>query len=393
MGSAIKRAGTIQTMILWTVLIVLCFFATDLFALQDGESCSHQGESGVCRPYSKCKRGNRITVCSYSATEAIVCCPQSQQLDSPPSGFSIPTPLNSQSRGGSERISEKKCNEYKDLTTESVAISALTLNPTLVKIDVPKCEMVVKLIVGGNVTKPGEFPHMAAIGWRQPNGGYSFDCGGSLISEYYVLTAAHCYAESADGTLPSIVRLGEQSLVREDDGAEPENYDILRFIVHPDLKRSVGKYNDIALIQLTERVIFTNFIRPACLYPSEVLNVRTAIATGFGRTEYLGAKSDELRKVALNIYNNELCAERYRYDRHLRQGILSTQMCVGDLAGGKDTCQGDSGGPLQVTVQENHCMFYILGVTSLGQVCGSSTPAIYTKVHPYLDWIESVVWG
>uniref|UniRef100_A0A182PAJ9 Peptidase S1 domain-containing protein n=1 Tax=Anopheles epiroticus TaxID=199890 RepID=A0A182PAJ9_9DIPT len=279
----------------------------------DGESCTHQGEAGVCRPYSKCKRGTRITVCSYSATEAIVCCPRSQQLDNP-SGLSIATPLSSNRRGEVERISEK--SKYR--------------------------------------TDRPPWPH------------------GRI--------------------LPTIVRLGDQSLVRQDDGAEPEDYDILRFIVHPDFKWSAGKYNDLALIQLTERVIFTNFIRPACLYQAQSLNVRTAIATGFGLTEDFGTKSDELRKVALNIYSNDLCAERYRLNRHIRQGIRTTQMCVGDLAGGKDTCQGDSGGPLQVTREENQCMFYIVGVTSFGQVCGSATPAIYTKVSSYLDWIESVVW-
>ncbi|XP_053670866.1 uncharacterized protein LOC128721164 [Anopheles nili] len=284
------------------------------------------------------------------------------------------------------------CNEYKKLTTDSVAVSALTLNPTLVKIDVPKCDMVVKLIVGGNVTKPGEFPHMAAIGWRLPTGGYSFDCGGSLISDQYVLTAAHCYIEADDGVLPSIVRLGDQSLVRQDDGAEPQDYQILRFIVHPEFKWREGKYNDLAVIQLRDRVRFTNFIRPACLYDTDVLSTPTVIATGFGLMEDFGTKSDELRKVSLYIYGNDLCAERYRLNRHMRQGIRNSQMCVGNLAGGKDTCQGDSGGPLQITREENQCMFYIVGVTSFGQVCGSATPAIYTKVSSYLNWIESVVW-
>lgn len=70
----------------------------------------------------------------------------------------------------------------------------MTLTPMVVTYEVPKCDNIVKLIVGGNVTKPGEFPHMAAIGWRR-GGIMSFDCGGSLISDQYVLTAAHCYTE------------------------------------------------------------------------------------------------------------------------------------------------------------------------------------------------------
>lgn len=149
--------------------------------------------------------------------------------------------------------------------------------------EVPKCDNIVKLIVGGNVTKPGEFPHMAAIGWRRGNI-ETFDCGGSLISDRYVLTAAHCYLE-LDGQLPSFVRLGDQNLVRQDDGAHPKDVDILTFIRHPNFKRSQGLYNDIALVKLEESVKFTNFIRPACLYDREQVATEQAIATGFGLTE------------------------------------------------------------------------------------------------------------
>ncbi|XP_058169737.1 venom protease-like [Anopheles ziemanni] len=353
----------------------------------EGESCTILWEQGVCTPFSKCIRGSRFPVCSYSAQEAIVCCPQSQQIRT--KNFPQRVPFESTNRDLGTRKSVQMCNEYKKLTTERVAIRPLTLYSELVNIDVPKCVTVAKLIVGGKVTKPGEFPHMAAIGWPKPTGGYSFDCGGSLISDLYVLTAAHCFYKSA---LPSIVRLGDQNLVRTDDGAEPEDYDILRFILYPQYRRSVGKYNDLALIQLRSRVVFTNFIRPACLYDSDFINVRTAIATGFGLVEGFGMKSDDLRKVALNIYDNALCAEQYTANRFVRQGIKDTQLCVGDLAGGKDTCQGDSGGPLQITHEENRCIFYIIGVTSFGKACGSSTPAIYTRVAPYLSWIESVVW-
>ncbi|XP_049535781.1 serine protease snake-like [Anopheles darlingi] len=375
------------------LLVVLCIAVNYGAGLQEGEQCTHQGEPGVCTPYSRCKPTNRITVCRYSAQEAIVCCPQSMV----PSGNSRPVGLSASSgftssRDNSERISAQKCNEYKQLTTKSVSISALTLNPTLVQIEVSKCDTVVKLIVGGNVTKPGEFPHMAAIGWPLPSGGYSFDCGGSLISEYYVLTAAHCYLENDDGALPTIVRLGDQNLYRTDDGAEPANYDILRFILHPAFKWREGKYNDLALIQLRQRVIFTDFIRPACLYEGELQPLSTAIATGFGLTEGFGTKANELRKVSLYVYENEVCGVRYRSNRHIRLGIMDSQICVGDQAGGKDTCQGDSGGPLQITRGENQCTFYIVGLTSFGQACGSAVPAIYTKVSAYLDWIESVVW-
>lgn len=153
----------------------------------------------------------------------------------------------------------------------------------MVSFEVPKCDNIVKLIVGGNVTKPGEFPHMAAIGWRRGRQ-VSFDCGGSLISNRYVLTAAHCFVE-VDGTFPSFVRLGDQNLVRTDDGAKPRDVEIDDFIRHPDFKRNQGLYNDIALVRLVGTVPFDNFIRPACLYDHQEVAAEQAIATGFGLTE------------------------------------------------------------------------------------------------------------
>lgn len=54
--------------------------------------------------------------------------------------------------------------------------------------------------------------------------------------------------------------------------------------------------------------------------------------------------------------------------------------------------QGDSGGPLQITSDDNQCLYYIIGVTSFGKGCGTLSPAIYTRVSEYLDWVETIVW-
>ncbi|XP_001658478.3 serine protease snake isoform X1 [Aedes aegypti] len=362
--------------------------------LKENDVCRHNGEHGICRRYSACRDQlqNRITICSYTSQEAIVCCPEVGLPDTRYDSDDRPVwGQQPQQNDRNARIAVNKCNEYRKLSYNRVTLSALTLTPMVVTYEVPKCDNIVKLIVGGNVTKPGEFPHMAAIGWRR-GGIMSFDCGGSLISDQYVLTAAHCYTE-VDGELPSFVRLGDQNLFREDDGAKPKDVGIADFIRHPEFIRNQGLYNDIALIRLVRAVTFSNFIRPACLYDQLQFSVDTAVATGFGLTEDHGDRSDELLKVSLNIYDNQLCSRGYANSRQLRKGIMVSQLCVGNVGGGRDTCQGDSGGPLQITKQENHCVFYIIGITSFGQTCGSPVPAIYTRVASYLDWIESIVWN
>uniref|UniRef100_A0A8D8FEU3 Serine protease snake n=2 Tax=Culex pipiens TaxID=7175 RepID=A0A8D8FEU3_CULPI len=384
---------------LWTLFgVIVCVLVREnSAALKEFDPCKHGGKPGTCRGYSVCKaqlQNKRITICSYNAREAVVCCPDGEENrfsgdpDQVPPSSSSP---NSLEEDRNARIAVKKCNEYRKLSYNRIAVSTLTLTPTVVSFEVPKCDNIVKLIVGGNVTKPGEFPHMAAIGWRRGRQ-VSFDCGGSLISNRYVLTAAHCFVE-VDGTFPSFVRLGDQNLVRTDDGAKPRDVEIDDFIRHPDFKRNQGLYNDIALVRLVETVPFDNFIRPACLYDRQEVAAEQAIATGFGLTEDHGDKSDELLKVSLNVYDNQVCSKGYANSRQLKKGIQRSQLCVGSVVGGQDTCQGDSGGPLQITKQENHCVFYVIGVTSFGQTCGSTVPAIYTRVAAYLDWIEPIVWG
>ena len=151
-----------------------------------------------------------------------------------------------------DRILFLECDEYAELTKETVFVNPLALGSSNQQtLSFSTCDSTTPLIVGGEKTKNGEYPHMAAIGFRSFDGTLSFKCGGSLISELFVLTAAHC--SRANGESPSIVRLGDQNIASRKDNLIEVDVPIAEFIKHENYKRN-SFYDDIALIKMTRAV-------------------------------------------------------------------------------------------------------------------------------------------
>jgi len=200
-------------------------------------------------------------------------------------------------------------------------------------------------------------------------------CGGSLISNRWVLTAAHC----TQGATTVQVRLGG-TLVNSPGLAITST----RLITHPSWS-SNGIRNDIGLIQLPSAVTFTSRIRPVCL-PRRSLHANQNFAgqraqiSGWGRySDSVNSISSFLRDVTVPIISNSQCSWR----------PPSTQLCV-NTAGGRSSCSGDSGGPLQIRQSDGSYME--VGIVSYGAAsgCERGIPAVFTRVTEYLSWIQQV---
>lgn len=227
------------------------------------------------------------------------------------------------------RISEQKCQEYAQKSQTSVVVGSLSLLQSTQVVKTDQCDSSQGLIIGGQNAKAGEFPHMVAIGYRNLDNEVQYKCGGSLISEQHVLTAAHC--RIADRVRPSEVRLGDLNLVLREFELPEENIAIESFNAHEKYDPNENK-NDIAVIKLARKVAFSKYIRPACLGTSNiVLKNKKVIATGWGLTESVSSKnSDIMQKVELSIIENDKCNEIFVDDD---VNLDDSQVCAGELAG------------------------------------------------------------
>ncbi|XP_042329708.1 serine protease 27-like [Sceloporus undulatus] len=240
-------------------------------------------------------------------------------------------------------------------------------------------------IVGGQPANNGEWPWQVGI---YINGAQA--CGGSLVANQWVVSAAHCFLE--DGEYK--VLLGAYQL--SNPSTNMLDSSVQKVFSHPDYNGHDGSPGDIALVQLTSPVNFTDYILPVCLPDASIQfsSESNCWVTGWGQTQEnvnLGAPGT-LQELQVDFITRDTCNALYNTNPTAEIGtnpILPDMICAGYSEGGKDACWGDSGGPL---VCQLNGIWNLAGVVSWGDGCArANRPGVYTSVTYYAGWIQATM--
>uniref|UniRef100_A0A674IYA5 trypsin n=1 Tax=Terrapene triunguis TaxID=2587831 RepID=A0A674IYA5_9SAUR len=225
-------------------------------------------------------------------------------------------------------------------------------------------------IVGGYECSPHSQPWQVSL-----NVGYHF-CGGSLITDQWVVSAAHCWYYGSRLRLEGLVILGDHNIQVFE---HTEHLMRIETIVwHPSYDYQTLDH-DIMLIKLAHPVRTDAYVQPVSLPTACPAAGTSCVVSGWGNILSDGGDPYNLQCVNIPILSNAACEGSYP------GMITSTMLCAGYLEGGKDACQGDSGGPLV-------CNGELQGIVSWGVGCAQKDqPGVYTKVCSLLPWIKSTM--
>ncbi|XP_076441683.1 neurotrypsin-like [Babylonia areolata] len=244
-------------------------------------------------------------------------------------------------------------------------------------------------IVGGDLAQHGMYPWQVGIQKI-----YNVDkdgdmlvghwCGGTILNEFWILSAAHCFRNLAKSRI--LIRVGDHGLKVADRGEQ--KFLVEELILHRNYHRETHDY-DIALLKVKsldgQGIKFNDYVQPACLPTSGTVYTpgTKCLISGWGETGSTSGYTNTLRMATVPLLGFNVC-------QYLYKGSLTIRMlCAGFTEGGVDTCQGDSGGPLVCNIDG---VYTVLGVTSWGFGCARpNAPGIYARTSEFLQWIEDSI--
>lgn len=253
-------------------------------------------------------------------------------------------------------------------------------------------------IVGGIPVDIKQYPWQVSL-----HSSYSHQCGGSIISNHWVLSASHC---KEAGVFPSdwtaYMGISAQRETKMDSDAVNPAFQThvvvsrISAIIQPfPMWDSDSYFRDVALFRLAQPVVYSDYIMPICVDGFvDPAHGAHANVSGFGDTKNRAEgenfqASETLNSVDVKIVGKEICQNWYSGDHT----IQPDQICAGHEAGGKDSCVGDSGGPLVQNapdITRNGYYWYQIGIVSFGFECAKpKEPGIYASVSYHSSWIKS----
>ena len=239
-------------------------------------------------------------------------------------------------------------------------------------------------VVNGKPASANEYPWMAAM---IPFGGGNIFCGASIISNSWILTAAHCFKVFTKPSEINVV-VGDHDLTV----SYYESYfEVEQIILHPEYDEPTIN-NDIALMKLKTPITFGEGIASVCLpfdFTVEQFIGEELHTIGWGDLSEGGSDTLELQELTVSIISDAECAKSYSngfklcYECEIFY-LTDKMFCA--YKPGSGLCQGDSGGPSTVEVSGKHIQ---LGIASFSAGCARlGKPGVYTNLPPFMDWIK-----
>ncbi|XP_077462637.1 coagulation factor VII [Stigmatopora argus] len=231
-------------------------------------------------------------------------------------------------------------------------------------------------VVNGEICPKGHCPWQALLTENHQQA-----CGAIVLSDQWILTAAHCVWRKPNTVLH--VTVGEHDL-KTDEKTE-RKHRVSKVLIHHSYNHS-SYDSDLAMLKLHRPIKLGLYVVPICLparnssFSRTLANIRYSTVSGWGRLSHRGATARLLQRVALPRVPLQECR------LHTKLNITRNMLCAGLQKGGQDACKGDSGGPLVTRYKKT---WFLTGVVSWGNGCAENNMyGIYTKVINFLDWIQ-----
>ncbi|MEQ2293228.1 hypothetical protein AMECASPLE_031154 [Ameca splendens] len=234
-------------------------------------------------------------------------------------------------------------------------------------------------VVNGQICPKGHCPWQAVL--YEHN---KFSCGAIILSDVWILTAAHCVWQKPSAIFH--IYVGKHDLKSVEKTQQWRR--VLNITIHSDYNHLTYD-SDLALLKLYYPLKLSRYVVPICLpaqnstFAWTLSTVRHATVSGWGRLVEAGPTARFLQRLVLPRVPLQECR------LHTQLNITKNMFCAGHKKGGQDACEGDSGGPLVVRYKKT---WFLTGVVSWGKGCAKENMyGVYAKVSNFLDWIGTVM--